>query len=295
MGEDDGEESDDDEAFEDALDIARRTRREMMRHRARLIDDHSYMEEEEEEESFDRATTSSSEEEEEKDKRRIDCVDDGRRRRGRKLKSWAGAYSTFEDPNAEAKPAPFPLPRAFAEPAFLREERRVDFEEEEEDDERLWSHEKAETNSRNRRTAVAMTPMSTARNKSPFSSSSSKAASTVLVESLASQLRACELKTADALADAERESAQAARCERENEKLREKLKRMEESVKEFQRVCALDRRKNGRRRARGGGESEGGEDEIRRARSDLFVEGKGERGRRVCKDGERGGQEKERG
>ena len=50
----------------------------------------------------------------------------------------------------------------------------MDFEEEEEEeDERLGSHEKAETNSRNRRTAVAMTPMSTARNKSPFSSSSS--------------------------------------------------------------------------------------------------------------------------
>ena len=244
----DDDDDDEDEAFEDALDIARRTRREMMRHRARLIDDDSYMEEEEEEESFDRATTTSSSEEEEEEKdtrRRIDCVDDdGRRRRGRKLKSWAGAYSTFEDPNAEAKPAPFPLPRAFAEPAFLREERRVDFEEEEEEeDERLGSHEKAETNSRNRRTAVAMTPMSTARNKSPFSSSSSKAASTVLVESLASQLRACELRIADALADAERESAQAARCERENEKLREKLKRMEESVKELKRVCALDRRK----------------------------------------------------
>jgi hypothetical protein len=51
------------------------------------------------------------------------------------------------------------------------------------------------------------------------------------------------LRAADALEDAERESEQAARCERENEKLREKLKRMEESVKELQKVCALDRRK----------------------------------------------------
>ena len=51
----------------------------------------------------------------------------------------------------------------------------------------------------------------------------------------------------------------------------------------------------GRRGASGRGESEGREDEIRRARGDYFVERTGERVGGICKDGERGGEEEERG
>ena len=68
-----------------------------------------------------------------------------------------------------------------------------------------------------------------------------------------------------------RESPNGRLNERENEKLREKLKRMENpwSCKSV-RVGPTETRRRG---ASGRGESEGREDEIRRARGDYFVEG----------------------
>ena len=235
---------DSDEEFEDALEIARRTRREMMHNRAQFEQRmHPQQEEEKEFNSNDRRRLGDEEEE-----REAIMME----KRGAKLKSWAGAFSAFDEEEDQdgvrkhfPKPPPFPLPREFARPEFLREERRVDLGADEleyddkghdnsDDDERVRSHGKAAT-----------TPMSSmlSMRASPSSSSKKNASSSLLVESLASQLRACELRAADALEDAERESEQAAKCERENEKLREKLKRMEESVKELQKVCALDRRK----------------------------------------------------
>ena len=245
---------DSDEEFEDALEIARRTRREMMHNRAQFEQRmHPQQEEEKEFNSNDRRRLGDEEEE-----REAIMME----KRGAKLKSWAGAFSAFDEEEDQdgvrkhfPKPPPFPLPREFARPEFLREERRVDLGADEleyddkghdnsDDDERVRSHGKAATRSGGRFQA-ATTPMSSmlSMRASPSSSSKKNASSSLLVESLASQLRACELRAADALEDAERESEQAARCERENEKLREKLKRMEESVKELQKVCALDRRK----------------------------------------------------
>ena len=244
---------DSDEEFEDALEIARRTRREMMHNRAQFEQRmHPQQEEEKEFNSNDRRRLGDEEEE-----REAIMME----KRGAKLKSWAGAFSAFDEEEDQdgvrkhfPKPPPFPLPREFARPEFLREERRVDLGADEleyddkghdnsDDDERVRSHGKAATRSGGRFRAT--TPMSSmlSMRASPSSSSKKNASSSLLVESLASQLRACELRAADALEDAERESEQAARCERENEKLREKLKRMEESVKELQKVCALDRRK----------------------------------------------------
>ena len=244
---------DSDEEFEDALEIARRTRREMMHNRAQF--EQRMHPQREEAKEFNS-----------NDGRRLEGEDEEREammkeKRGAKLKSWAGAFSAFDEDEDEdgvrkhPKPPPFPLPREFARPEFLREERRVDFgadeleydnkgdEDDSDDDERVMSHGKAATRSGGRFRAT--TPMSSmlSMRASPSSSSKKNASSSLLVESLASQLRACELRAADALEDAERESEQAAKCERENEKLREKLKRMEESVKELQKVCALDRRK----------------------------------------------------
>ena len=243
---------DSDEEFEDALEIARRTRREMMHNRAQF-EQRMHPQQEEEKEFNSNDGRRLEDEEEEREAMTM-------KKREAKLKSWAGAFSAFDDDEDEGvrkhpKPPPFPLPREFARPEFLREERRVDFGADEleyddkghddsDDDERVRSHGKAATRSGGRFRA-ATTPMSSmlSMRASPSSSSKKNASSSLLVESLASQLRACELRAADALEDAERESEQAARCERENEKLREKLKRMEESVKELQKVCALDRRK----------------------------------------------------
>ena len=247
------EADDSDEEFEDALEIARRTRREMMHNRAQF-EQRMHPQREEAKEFNSNDGRRLEDEEEEREAMMME-------KRGAKLKSWAGAFSAFDDDEDEGvrkhfpKPPPFPLPREFARPEFLREERRVDFGADEleyddkgddddsnDDDERLRSHGKAATRSGGRFRAT--TPMSSMLSMRASPSSSSKnASSSLLVESLASQLRACELRAADALEDAERESEQAARCERENEKLREKLKRMEESVKELQKVCALDRRK----------------------------------------------------
>ena len=246
---------DSDEEFEDALEIARRTRREMMHNRAQF-EQRMHPQQEEEKEFNSNDGRRLGDEEEEREAMMME-------KRGAKLKSWAGAFSAFDEEEDEdgvrkhfPKLPPFPLPREFARPEFLREERRVDFGADEleyddkgddddsnDDDERLMSHGKAATRSGGRFRAT--TPMSSmlSMRASPSSSSKKNASSSLLVESLASQLRACELRAADALEDAERESEQAARCERENEKLREKLKRMEESVKELQKVCALDRRK----------------------------------------------------
>ena len=236
---------DSDEEFEDALEIARRTRREMMHNRAQF-EQRMHPQQEEEKEFNSNDGRRLGDEEEEREAMMME-------KRGAKLKSWAGAFSAFDEEEDEdgvrkhfPKPPPFPLPREFARPEFLREERRVDFgadeleyddkghDDDSDDDERVRSHGKAAT-----------TPMSSmlSMRASPSFSSKKNASSSLLVESLASQLRACELRAADALEDAERESEQAAKCERENEKLREKLKRMEESVKELQKVCALDRRK----------------------------------------------------
>ena len=245
---------DSDEEFEDALEIARRTRREMMHNRAQF-EQRMHPQQEEEKEFNSNDGRRLGDEEEEREAMMME-------KRGAKLKSWAGAFSAFDEEEDEdgvrkhfPKPPPFPLPREFARPEFLREERRVDFGADEleyddkghddsDDDERVRSHGKAATRSGGRFRA-ATTPMSSmlSMRASPSSSSKKNASSSLLIESLASQLRACELRAADALEDAERESEQAARCERENEKLREKLKRMEESVKELQKVCALDRRK----------------------------------------------------
>ena len=246
---------DSDEEFEDALEIARRTRREMMHNRAQF-EQRMHPQQEEEKEFNSNDGRRLGDEEEEREAMMME-------KRGAKLKSWAGAFSAFDEEEDEdgvrkhfPKPPPFPLPREFARPEFLREERRVDFgadeleyddkghDDDSDDNERLRSHGKAATRSGGRFRA-ATTPMSSmlSMRASPSSSSKKNASSSLLVESLASQLRACELRAADALEDAERESEQAARCERENEKLREKLKRMEESVKELQKVCALDRRK----------------------------------------------------
>ena len=245
---------DSDEEFEDALEIARRTRREMMHNRAQF-EQRMHPQQEEEKEFNSNDGRRLGDEEEEREAMMME-------KRGAKLKSWAGAFSAFDEEEDEdgvrkhfPKPPPFPLPREFARPEFLREERRVDFGADEleyddkghddsDDDERVRSHGKAATRSGGRFQA-ATTPMSSmlSMRASPSSSSKKNASSSLLVESLASQLRACELRAADALEDAERESEQAAKCERENEKLREKLKRMEESVKELQKVCALDRRK----------------------------------------------------
>ncbi len=244
---------DSDEEFEDALEIARRTRREMMHNRAQF-EQRMHPQREEAKEFNSNDGRRLEDEDEEREAMMIE-------KRGAKLKSWAGAFSAFdEDEDKEGvrkhfpKPPPFPLPREFARPEFLREERRVDFgadeleyddkgDDDSDDDERVRSHGKAATRSGGRFRAT--TPMSSmlSMRASPSSSSKKNASSSLLVESLASQLRACELRAADALEDAERESEQAAKCERENEKLREKLKRMEESVKELQKVCALDRRK----------------------------------------------------
>ena len=248
------ETDDSDEEFEDALEIARRTRREMMHNRAQF-EQRMHPQQEEEKEFNSNDGRRLGDEEEEREAMMME-------KRGAKLKSWAGAFSAFDEEEDEdgvrkhfPKLPPFPLPREFARPEFLREERRVDFGADEleyddkghddsDDDERVRSHGKAATRSGGRFRA-ATTPMSSmlSMRASPSSSSKKNASSSLLVESLASQLRACELRAADALEDAERESEQAARCERENEKLREKLKRMEESVKELQKVCALDRRK----------------------------------------------------
>ena len=246
---------DSDEEFEDALEIARRTRREMMHNRAQF-EQRMHPQQEEEKEFNSNDGRRLGDEEEEREAMMME-------KRGAKLKSWAGAFSAFDEEEDEdgvrkhfPKPPPFPLPREFARPEFLREERRVDFgadeleyddkgdDDDSDDNERVRSHGKAATRSGGRFRA-ATTPMSSmlSMRASPSSSSKKNASSSLLVESLASQLRACELRAADALEDAERESEQAARCERENEKLREKLKRMEESVKELQKVCALDRRK----------------------------------------------------
>ena len=248
------EADDSDEEFEDALEIARRTRREMMHNRAQF-EQRMHPQREEAKEFNSNDGRRLEDEEEEREAMMME-------KRGAKLKSWAGAFSAFDEDEDEdgvrkhfPKPPPFPLPREFARPEFLREERRVDFGADEleyddkgddddsnDDDERLRSHGKAATRSGGRFRAT--TPMSSMLSMRASPSSSSKnASSSLLVESLASQLRACELRAADALEDAERESEQAARCERENEKLREKLKRMEEPVKELQKVCALDRRK----------------------------------------------------
>ena len=243
---------DSDEEFEDALEIARRTRREMMHNRAQF-EQRMHPQQEEEKEFNSNDGRRLGDEEEEREAMTM-------KKREAKLKSWAGAFSAFDEDEEDEgvrkhpKPPPFPLPREFARPEFLREERRVDFGADEleyddkghddsDDDERVRSHGKAATRSGGRFRAT--TPMSSmlSMRASPSSSSKKNASSSLLVESLASQLRACELRAADALEDAERESEQAARCERENEKLREKLKRMEESVKELQKVCALDRRK----------------------------------------------------
>jgi len=246
------DDDDSDEEFEDALEIARRTRREMMHNRAQF--EQRMHPQQEEAKEFNSNDGRLLEDEEEEREAMME-------KRGAKLKSWAGAFSAFDEDEDEGvrkhpKPPPFPLPREFARPEFLREERRVDFgadeldydnkgddsDDSDDDDERLMSHGKAATRSGGRFRAT--TPMSSMLSMRASPSSSSKnASSSLLVESLASQLRACELRAADALDDAERESEQAARCERENEKLREKLKRMEESVKELQKVCALDRRK----------------------------------------------------
>ena len=248
------ETDDSDEEFEDALEIARRTRREMMHNRAQF-EQRMHPQREEAKEFNSNDGRQLEDEDEEREAMMME-------KRGAKLKSWAGAFSAFDEDEDEGvrkhpKPPPFPLPREFARPEFLREERRVDFGADEleyddkgddddsnDDDERLMSHGKAATRSGGRFRA-ATTPMSSmlSMRASPSSSSKKNASSSLLVESLASQLRACELRAADALEDAERESEQAAKCERENEKLREKLKRMEESVKELQKVCALDRRK----------------------------------------------------
>ena len=244
---------DSDEEFEDALEIARRTRREMMHNRAQF-EQRMHPQQEEEKEFNSNDGRRLGDEEEEREAMMME-------KRGAKLKSWAGAFSAFDEEEDEGvrkhpKPPPFPLPREFARPEFLREERRVDFgadeleyddkgdDDDSDDNERVRSHGKAATRSGGRFRA-ATTPMSSmsSMRASPSFSSKKNASSSLLVESLASQLRACELRAADALEDAERESEQAARCERENEKLREKLKRMEESVKELQKVCALDRRK----------------------------------------------------
>ena len=246
---------DSDEEFEDALEIARRTRREMMHNRAQF-EQRMHPQQEEEKEFNSNDGRRLGDEEEEREAMMME-------KRGAKLKSWAGAFSAFDEEEDEdgvrkhfPKLPPFPLPREFARPEFLREERRVDFgadeleyddkgdDDDSDDNERVRSHGKAATRSGGRFRA-ATTPMSSmlSMRASPSSSSKKNASSSLLVESLASQLRACELRAADALEDAERESEQAARCERENEKLREKLKRMEESVKELQKVCALDRRK----------------------------------------------------
>ena len=246
---------DSDEEFEDALEIARRTRREMMHNRAQF-EQRMHPQQEEEKEFNSNDGRRLGDEEEEREAMMME-------KRGAKLKSWAGAFSAFDEEEDEdgvrkhfPKLPPFPLPREFARPEFLREERRVDFgadeleyddkgdDDDSDDNERVRSHGKAATRSGGRFRA-ATTPMSSmlSMRASPSFSSKKNASSSLLVESLASQLRACELRAADALEDAERESEQAARCERENEKLREKLKRMEESVKELQKVCALDRRK----------------------------------------------------
>ena len=246
---------DSDEEFEDALEIARRTRREMMHNRAQF-EQRMHPQQEEEKEFNSNDGRRLGDEEEEREAMMME-------KRGAKLKSWAGAFSAFDGEEDEdgvrkhfPKLPPFPLPREFARPEFLREERRVDFgadeleyddkgdDDDSDDNERVRSHGKAATRSGGRFRA-ATTPMSSmlSMRASPSFSSKKNASSSLLVESLASQLRACELRAADALEDAERESEQAARCERENEKLREKLKRMEESVKELQKVCALDRRK----------------------------------------------------
>ena len=244
---------DSDEEFEDALEIARRTRREMMHNRAQF-EQRMHPQQEEAKEFNSNDGRRLGDEEEEREAMTM-------KKREAKLKSWAGAFSAFDDDEDEGvrkhpKPPPFPLPREFARPEFLREERRVDFgadeleyddkgdDDDSDDNERVRSHGKAATRSGGRFRA-ATTPMSSmlSMRASPSFSSKKNASSSLLVESLASQLRACELRAADALEDAERESEQAARCERENEKLREKLKRMEESVKELQKVCALDRRK----------------------------------------------------
>ena len=244
---------DSDEEFEDALEIARRTRREMMHNRAQF-EQRMHPQQEEEKEFNSNDGRRLGDEEEEREAMTME-------KREAKLKSWAGAFSAFDDDEDEGvrkhpKPPPFPLPREFARPEFLREEKRVDFgadeleyddkgdDDDSDDNERVRSHGKAATRSGGRFRA-ATTPMSSmlSMRASPSFSSKKNASSSLLVESLASQLRACELRAADALEDAERESEQAARCERENEKLREKLKRMEESVKELQKVCALDRRK----------------------------------------------------
>ena len=246
---------DSDEEFEDALEIARRTRREMMHNRAQF-EQRMPPQREEAKECNSNDGRQLEDEEEEREAMMME-------KRGAKLKSWAGAFSAFDEEEDEdgvrkhfPKLPPFPLPREFARPEFLREERRVDFgadeleyddkgdDDDSDDNERVRSHGKAATRSGGRFRA-ATTPMSSmlSMRASPSSSSKKNASSSLLVESLASQLRACELRAADALEDAERESEQAARCERENEKLREKLKRMEESVKELQKVCALDRRK----------------------------------------------------
>ena len=248
------ETDDSDEEFEDALEIARRTRREMMHNRAQFEQRMPPQREEAKECNSNDGRQLEDEEEE----REAMMMETG----GAKVKSWAGAFSAFDEDDEDdgarkhfPKPPPFPLPREFARPEFLREERRVDFgadeleyddkgdDDDSDDNERVRSHGKAATRSGGRFRAT--TPMSSmlSMRASPSSSSKKNASSSLLVESLASQLRACELRAADALEDAERESEQAARCERENEKLREKLKRMEESVKELQKVCALDRRK----------------------------------------------------
>jgi len=144
---------DSDEEFEDALEIARRTRREMMHNRAQF-EQRMHPQQEEEKEFNSNDGRRLGDEEEEREAMTME-------KREAKLKSWAGAFSAFDEEEDEGvrkhpKPPPFPLPREFARPEFLREERRVDFGADEleyddkghddsDDDERVRSHGKAAT------------------------------------------------------------------------------------------------------------------------------------------------------
>ena len=118
------ETDDSDEEFEDALEIARRTRREMMHNRAQF-EQRMPPQREEAKECNSNDGRQLEDEEEEREAMMME-------KRGAKVKSWAGAFSAFDEEEDEGvrkhpKPPPFPLPREFARPEFLREEKRVDF------------------------------------------------------------------------------------------------------------------------------------------------------------------------
>ena len=245
---DDDDDDNDDEHFETALEAARRARRELKRkmftaenrndYERRKIDDF--------EDEF-----SSEEEEEEEEEEEMIIIENKNNKEGRR--KWASAFDAFDD-GKRPKTPPFPLPRAFAKPEFnrgqfdddddsdydvimktgtkgyveQRREKRGPSEKEEED---------GDTN-----TATTTIP----RMQRQHLSSSSSSSKTLLlnnIETLAQKLRDCEIKNERALADAERESENAAKKNRENAQLREKMRKMEDSVKEMQKVCAIDRRK----------------------------------------------------